>query len=117
MRLVQSRAGLLDHCFASYARMQDLGVVPDSHTLNSLVGACARAGQTSRAQQVFDTLFPKHDIVPDVTAWNSMLGAFASAGDKVNLMTEMAPKSQAASQSMLFLSAEKLNKVNAVPKL
>lgn len=86
MLLVQSRAGLLEHCFASYERMQELGLAPDSHTLSSLVGAFSRAGQTFQAQQVFDTLFPKHDIEPDVTAWNSIMGAFASAGDKVNLV-------------------------------
>lgn len=70
----QSKAALVDEAFATYAKMRQLGLQINSHTLTILASACGRARQPTRALDVL----PEVQALPMLPAertivWNSIL--------------------------------------------
>lgn len=56
----QAKAGLVEEAVATAARMQHQGITLATRTLNVLLSACARAGQTHRAEALLEEMTAKH---------------------------------------------------------
>mmetsp|Transcript_1077 Transcript_1077/g.1569 ORF Transcript_1077/g.1569 Transcript_1077/m.1569 type:complete len:1041 (+) Transcript_1077:254-3376(+) len=66
---------LLVKVFLVFQEMRDAGAKPDTACYNVLLGACARAGDFTRARDVLNKLMDSDDLEPTHVSWREMLRA------------------------------------------
>ncbi|KAJ6794444.1 pentatricopeptide repeat-containing protein [Iris pallida] len=83
--VLKNKSEALGSCWQIYADMRRLGVSPNAHTFNILVGALCRAGDERRAVEFLEEV-ESEGFDPDVVTYNTLIGAYSRRGRLDNAM-------------------------------
>ncbi|RKP28029.1 hypothetical protein SYNPS1DRAFT_26372 [Syncephalis pseudoplumigaleata] len=78
----QVKAHQIDEAFDLFKDMCEGGIAPDTVVYTTLLDACARAGDYTRARTLFDAMLTADaNVRPNVYSYNVILGMLARRGD------------------------------------